>query len=271
MDRQELIALIEGYCPPGNAASWDRSGIQIHAEHKDILSLAVALDPTPETIGSAIAHGADAVLTHHPLSLSPGLPDKDGPYFRVLKKALAADILLYAAHTTLDTNLNGPAGFLADAFSLQDRAPLETIDGVPPSLPPSKEPLLGYGLSGTLEKPLPREEFLARLNSIFPVQTATLVGTLPKTITRMAYCTGSGASLISAAREAGADVYITGDVKYHAALDEMTGPMAICDVGHHAPEEAMIKVFGDLLAAALPVPVTVLPSTSPFTPLFSTL
>ena len=157
MDRHALITTIESYAPKANAASWDQSGIQIFCDHTEISHLAVALDPTVETIQEALRLGADAVLTHHPLALKPLLPQSNTPYYRVLKEVLSHDILLYAAHTSLDTNLAGPAGFLARFFSLKQCRALEPL---------GTEPLLGYGLVGHLPSPLESTLFFAKTEVI---------------------------------------------------------------------------------------------------------
>ena len=60
----------------------------------------------------------------------------------------------------------------------------------------------------------------------------------------------------------GADLYITGDVKYHAALD-CRG--CLLDVGHHSLEEEMMHEMQKLLAKRLEgVDTVFIPSSSPF-------
>ena len=92
--------------------------------------------------------------------------------------------------------------------------------------------------------------------------TATVCGPVPAEIRRLAYCTGSGSSLLAEAEASGADVFVTGDVKYHTALDTR---ICILDVGHHSLEEEMMRIAGEMLARRLPeVEVFFVPSASPF-------
>jgi putative NIF3 family GTP cyclohydrolase 1 type 2 len=73
-------------------------------------------------------------------------------------------------------------------------------------------------------------------------------GPKPATVRRVAYTTGSGASLIPAAFAAGADVFICGDVKHHAAMET---PGLVLDVGHFILEEEMMRLFAQELQADL--------------------
>lgn len=253
MDIHALIKAIEETAPPCFQASWDCSGIQVASTKTAITHLGLALDPTPSQILRAVEQGCDAILTHHPLSLKPTLPHTLNAYHASLRTLFCHDVLLYAAHTSLDTNLTGPAAWLADALALQDRCALE---------PMGDDTLRGFGLVGMLPDPIPNDLFIQKLIDLVPEKTATICGTLPTTVQRVAYCTGSGASLLPLAEHAKADVYVSGDIKYHAALD---AGIAIIDVGHHSLEETMMEVFSQRLRKQLAgITVTFFASQSPF-------
>lgn len=259
MLQKDCIAAIERFAFPAAAASWDASGMQVAGLKDDVRRVAVCLDPTPASVATALDRGADFILSHHPLLLKGRLPAQPDAYHVVLRLLLRADVPLYAAHTSLDVNAYGPAGWLADALGLTERAVLEPV-GQECSRGP-----LGYGLAGTVPEPLSPAELVRTLGGLIDLAPAAVCGTLPSRIRRVAYCTGSGSSLWSAAAALGADVYITGDVKYHTALDA-----AICmiDVGHHSLEEEMMRRMALLLAEELPeTEVFFVPSVSPLQPL----
>ena len=65
------------------------------------------------------------------------------------------------------------------------------------------------------------------------------------------------------ALRAGADVFVTGDVKYHAALDARDGGLRVLDVGHFVLEEEMMRRFAERLAAELSVPVRFFAGSDP--------
>ena len=83
-------------------------------------------------------------------------------------------------------------------------------------------------------------EYVEELSGIVNREFWTVSGTTPQLVKKVAYCTGSGSDFAEKAFKLGADVYITGDVKYHSALDT-TG--CIIDVGHFSLEEEMMRQF----------------------------
>jgi dinuclear metal center YbgI/SA1388 family protein len=133
---------------------------------------------------------------------------------------------------------------------------------------------VGFGQVGELPKALSCEDFAKALEkALFGVQKpqrSTLglgvawseCGPRPATIRRVAYTTGSGASLIPAAFAAGADVFLCGDVKHHAAQES---PGLVFDVGHFILEEEMMRLFAKELGAAMSgVEVKFFEGKSPF-------
>ncbi|MCW2509430.1 MAG: uncharacterized protein JWP68_2578, partial [Modestobacter sp.] len=83
----------------------------------------------------------------------------------------------------------------------------------------------------------------------------------------VAVCGGSGASMLGAASSAGADVFVTSDLKHHSASEatQIPGP-ALCDVAHFASEWPWLPVAADLLHRDLGARVEVAVSASPTDP-----
>ncbi len=250
MQISRLIDAIEERAPLSCAASWDRSGLQVATPRDEISRLAVTLDPTPAAVRAALDKGADFILTHHPLSLSPDLPGRLDAYHEVLSLLFKADAGLYAAHTSLDVQPDGPAGWLARHLCMRGQDFLEKTGEA-----------CGFGLWGDLPNPLSLAEILALLAERIDLSDAVAAGPEPGRISRVAYCTGSGASLLHEAEATGADLYITGDIKYHTALETR---LCLLDVGHHSLEEEMMREMAALLTRSLDLEVFFLPSGSPF-------
>ena len=95
-------------------------------------------------------------------------------------------------------------------------------------------PGVGAGAIGTLERPLTEEAFLERVKTVFggAVRHTALLG---RPVQRVAFCGGSGAFLIGRARAAGADAYLTADIKYHQFF-EAEGQLLVADIGHYESE-----------------------------------
>ena len=279
MLQSDIITVIEKTAPLSLMASWDRSGVQVASPRKEISHLAVCLDPAPEQIHAAVEAGADMVLTHHPLAMRAEWTNRLNGYTEVLRTLYSRDVPLYSSHTSLDANPLGPSAWLPDELSLTDRVILEKTGTF--IAPDGAEAEGGFGLAGTLPAPMTLGELCRKMRAFLPVDrmcaVARLIGDPARIIRRVAVCTGSGSSLLEEAAEAGADLYITGDMKYHDALalySRQNGnssnfcPMSILDIGHFSLEEEMMRRFALQLEKELDgVTVTFLPGRDPFQPL----
>ncbi|MDQ7833029.1 MAG: Nif3-like dinuclear metal center hexameric protein [Desulfovibrionaceae bacterium] len=269
----ELISRIERAADPRHAAAWDKCGIQIAGSADACRKLAVGLDPTPATVEAALDWGATCLLTHHPLLLSPRLPDRLDAYHEVLRLVLCSGAWLYAAHTSLDVRPDGPAGWPIRDLGLAHVAVLEPTGSFPDHADPARIPHglreIGFGVVGDLAAPLPYEAFVSRLAALTGRTFFTLAGNPPKSVARPAFCPGSGADLAQAAARARADILVTGDVKYHQALE---APIPVLDVGHFSLEERMMRLFAVNLSedlAPFGVEVRHFPGHDPLTPCFA--
>lgn len=78
-----------------------------------------------------------------------------------------------------------------------------------------------------------------------------MVGNLDLVIRQVAVCTGSGGSLIPAFLRSGADLYVTGDIKYHDARLVETHGKALIDVGHFASEIIAVDLLSRRMGQAV--------------------
>ncbi len=123
---------------------------------------------------------------------------------------------------------------------------------------------VGAGLVGELPAPMSPAAFRAMLKQqlLVPVVKHT---PFEKDIKTVAICGGAGAFLIGATRAAGADAYVTGDVKYHEFFGA-EGRLMLCDVGHFESEQFTYEVFRDLLTAGFGRTFAVLIAETPTNP-----
>lgn len=257
MQLSDLIAAIEGIAPLWAQSSWDMSGLQVASSREFIERMAVCLDPTPERIEEALAGNADFILAHHPLSLKPELPNRLNSYTKVLSMLFCGNVSLYSAHTSLDVNPEGPAGWLARDLSLANTNILEPVAGTAGAAP------LGFGLVGDLPTSMRWEDLADKVLDLLHLDNAAICGPKPNgMIRRIAYCGGSGSSLVNAAKKSGAELFITGDMKYHSALESC---LPVLDVGHHSIEEEMMRRMAALLNARVDIDVIFMPSRDVFT------
>lgn len=261
MKASDIIQVIESLAPLEAAASWDASGVQVAALRSEVNAVAVMLDPTLESLERAAALGADFVVAHHPLSMTPRFPNRADGYLAVLSLLLTRGMWLYSAHTSLDANPAGPVRWLSDAFGLEGVEVLE-----PAKVSVAGAPTYGFGFVGTLPDPLDYFDFCRKLGVILHREQWQACGPSPERVRRVACCPGSGGSMLERAVAAGADVFLTGDIRYHAALEAGPLGLRVLDVGHFLLEEEMMRLFADQLGKALPAPVTFVPARDPLLP-----
>lgn len=98
----------------------------------------------------------------------------------------------------------------------------------------------GTGRSGLLPSPMSLREFCGLVRMALKVDSVRVAGNMEKRIHKAAVVAGSGASFVKNAVAAGADVLVTGDVKYHEAFDARDTGIALVDAGHYGTEIIMV-------------------------------
>jgi len=112
-------------------------------------------------------------------------------------------------------------------------------------------PGIGSGMIGELANPLLEEVFLQLLKAQFGLSVIRHTKLLGKPVKKVALCGGAGAFLIGPALAAGADFYITGDVKYHEFFDA-NDRLVIADIGHYESEQFTTDLLFDILTQKFP-------------------
>lgn len=115
----------------------------------------------------------------------------------------------------------------------------------------NKGPVHGLGRVGKLAEPMTLKNFAARVKTALGLETLRIGGDQDKIIKKVALCGGSGASLASKAAFAGADVLLTGDIKYHEGQDLLAGGMTFIDAGHYATEQVIVPVLKEFLTGKI--------------------
>jgi dinuclear metal center YbgI/SA1388 family protein len=110
---------------------------------------------------------------------------------------------------------------------------------------------VGSGLLGELPEPISETALLELLKQKFNLSVIRHTPWLGKLVKKIALCGGAGSFLIGAAVAAGADFYITGDVKYHEFFDA-NNRLVIADIGHYESEQFTIDLLFDILSQKFP-------------------
>jgi len=109
----------------------------------------------------------------------------------------------------------------------------------------------GAGMIGYLEKPMEEIEFLNFVKKQMGSNCIRFSPLIGKSVEKIALCGGSGSFLISEAKRAAADVFITGDIKYHEFF-KAENQMLIADIGHYESEQFTKLLLVDYLNKNFP-------------------
>jgi dinuclear metal center YbgI/SA1388 family protein len=129
--------------------------------------------------------------------------------------------------------------------SLKEAHPYEEVAYYLQSLQ-NKQDNVGSGLVGDLPAPVSENELLSVLKSAFNLKVIRHTAFLNKPVHKVAVCGGAGFFLLPAAKAAGAQVYITGDVKYHEFFDA-DQRILLADIGHYESEQFTIELLTEFL------------------------
>ena len=252
----DVHAQVNRLWPESTAESWDRVGLVVGDPQARVHHIHLALDAVLHTVNEAVELDADLLLTHHPLLLR-GVHTVASSTAKgaVITKLIAGDCALIAAHTNADQPEAGVSDVLAQAFGLQNSAPI--LEGV--------DPQSGIGRVGELREPTTLRAFAEKVASVLPatVSGVKVAGDPDQLVRRVALCGGSGDSLLSETAVTSADVYVTSDLRHHPASEAreqalVGGGPALIDVPHWAAESFWLETAAQQLREAFPeVRVTV--------------
>ena len=243
MKIKEVITHLERLAPLAFQEDYDNSGLICGNPDIECSGILVSLDCTEEVVLEAAEKGYNLLITHHPLIFRPirSITVQHGTG-RALVAAIKADLTIYAIHTNLDNIKSGVNATIADKLGLSDRKIL---------LPAGEIPDVGSGLLGTLNKAMTETQFLEQIKQAFGTPVIRHSPLRGKPVSRVALCGGSGSFLISNALQAGADFFISADIKYH---DFFSGEaqMVIADIGHFESEQFTVDLLLSVILKKFP-------------------
>lgn len=232
---QQVLDVVEELWPESLAETWDAVGLVAGRRDRPVRTIHFAVDPVSAVAEEAVEAGADLLITHHPLLLR-GVTSVEAGTFKgeVIHRLIEGGCALLTAHTNGDSAVGGVNDVLAEILGLTDTQPLKPAeDGL------AEE---GLGRIGSLPQGTTFGEFAATVFGVLPAVAGGVraAGDRDAFVQRVALCGGAGDSLLAAARQAEADVYITADLRHHPASEarEAVGGQRpfLMDVSHFASE-----------------------------------
>lgn len=203
MNKYDLAAKIEKIAPLDTQEPWDASGWIVDNKLSEVKKVLFALTITDKVVQQAKDNNCDMIISHHPLFLVP-LEYKN--------------INMYCAHTNLDKAEGGTTDTLIKLLGLQGENYGEFVRIV------------------DLDEEIEVEKFKSKLLKISP-KLRLINNNDTQAIKTIGFCAGSGFEF---ADSTPCDAFVTGDVKFHGALE---ANKVIFDIGHFESEIGIVDVL----------------------------
>ncbi len=219
MNKYTITTKIENFAPPETAEAWDASGFAVETSTNEVHKIMLCLTPTQDVVNQARNQNCDMIISHHPLFFVP---------------LDWADIDIYSAHTNLDKAQGGTTDTIIQTLGLEKYS----VDCAHEFLR-----MIDFG------KQVQIEDFSSILAQISP--NARIINNKGiKSVQRVAFCAGSGSEFINDAKKLGANVLVTGDLKFHTALE---AEIVVYDIGHFEAEILILPVIKNLIGKGVEI------------------
>lgn len=223
---------MDRWYPPEWAEAWDRVGLVVGEPAGPVSRVLFVVDCVPETVAQAVDVGAELVVAHHPLLLRGVSSVATTTYKgRAVHRMVRSGVALFVAHTNADTAAPGVSDALAARLGLGELRPLrgagDAGDG------------RGIGRVGVLPEPVSLAAFAERAAAALPATAGGVraAGDPDRPVRTVAVCGGAGDEYLPDAAAAGADAYLTADLRHHPASEYVAeGGPALLDAAHWATE-----------------------------------
>jgi dinuclear metal center YbgI/SA1388 family protein len=228
MDRIELELYLNDMLDIGRFKDYSPNGLQVEGRRR-IDKIATGVTASLAFLKAATDWGADAVLVHHGYFWRNEAPQITGRKYRRIKQLIDNDISLFAFHLPLDDHpevgnnaqLGARLGLIGDARFGAD----------------------GLGWMTTLPMPVTLAHFAAQVEQTLG-RAPLLLGDPEAELRRIAWCTGGAQHYFEAAIDAGADVYLTGEISEQTTHIAAESGVAFLAAGHHATERYGVQALG---------------------------
>lgn len=242
----EILPVLDSLAPLRYAESWDNVGLLVGDPSAEIDKILVTVDYTADVAEEARAIGATLVVAYHPPLFTAV---KRVPHDALWADAVRRGIALYSMHTALDVARGGTNDALADCCGVVDARRALRPYKAPPHAPES-DPAVGLGRVGEVA-PVSRRALVARIKDRLGLGGVLVAGPLDGRAARVAVAAGAGGELLGDAMRAGADVFVTGEIRHHDAIAAARRGVLVVATLHSNSERIGVRAFGERLRLEL--------------------
>ncbi|MFV0577480.1 MAG: Nif3-like dinuclear metal center hexameric protein [Fusobacterium ulcerans] len=236
MITKDIINFLEEKYPRSNAEEWDNVGLLVGNNKKDVKKIQLSIDATEKAVDYAAQNNVDMIVTHHPLIFKPlksiVMSELSG---RKIIKLIENGLNLYSIHTNLDSSKDGLNDYILELLEVK-KCKIIDIN--------ANDETAGIGRMYTLEEKITILEYADFIKTKMKIKNVRVISNdLKSKVKKIALINGSGMSYWRKVKSLGADLFITGDIGYHDALDAKESGLHLIDIGHFESENC----FSELL------------------------
>ena len=242
-----ITQFLDEFAPPELAEDWDNVGLLVGDAGSEVERVMTCLTITPASAHEAIEAGARLIVSHHPLPFRPFKRlTRDTITGRMLLDLIAARVAVYSPHTAFDSAAAGINQQLAEGLQLEDIRPLTPAASI--AVPAE----LGTGRCGRLARSISLDELASKLKWFLKIDALQVVGDPNKEVELVAVACGSAGELVDSAIELGCDCFVTGEARFHTALEAEAQGIGLLLAGHFSTERFAVETLAGVLARRFP-------------------
>lgn len=247
---RDVAELMDSIAPLQLAEEWDNVGLLLGDAESGVERVLTCLTLTPDVAREAIENQAGMIVSHHPVLFRPVQRlTADSTEGRMLLELIAAGIAVYSPHTGYDSAVAGINQQLAEMFQLNHIAPLR------PDVEAGSDDraaTIGAGRCGTLDEPTQLSELIQTIKQHLKLDSLQYVGDDRAMVGRVGIACGSAAEFLRDAARADCQLFITGEARFHSALEAVSLGVNMVLVGHYASERPAVERLAETIGNALP-------------------
>ena len=246
----DIALFLDDLAPSFLSEDWDNVGLLVGDASRTASSVMTCLTLTEDVAREAVARRAGLVVSHHPPLFRPVQRiTADTPEGRVLLALIEAGIAVYSPHTSYDSARAGinqqlaETLGLADIFVLRPRPGQVEVAGVSPG----ERALVGGGRCGQVAAVISLRDFIAHVKERLGLASVQFVGSPDDRVSRVAVACGSAAEFLALAQRECCHVLVTGEARFHAALQARALGVALVLIGHYPSERPGVERLAQLI------------------------
>lgn len=225
-NKYKITNKIESIAPLQIQEEWDCSGwIVDNSSIQQINKIMLCLTVTDKIVEQARKNNCDMIISHHPCFYIP---------------LNWSNINIYCAHTNLDKANGGTTDTLIETLNNNGLPAWNSLE-IPQIY--SEESAVKFLRIINFKEKITVKNFSKIIKKVS--KNARLINNFDKKyIKTVAFCAGSGSEFIKISAKLGVDCFVTGDLKFHIALES---PIVVYDIGHFESEIIVLPLFEDIL------------------------